>query len=192
MMKNLYPYYSINLILILSVLIITGCAKPIPSENMVPPPLGKEHHIYSGHLYRTISVGEVGGGQETNPMLFPDIGNPQLEKAIIKSLENNNYYALSSADAKYTLDVFLIEIDRPAQGGITMTVTTFVRYKITDNKDNNVIFDGIVTASDTKTGRDIFVATTRIRVAQEESMKKNITKFLTMLFSLNNKISSAE
>lgn len=189
MIKKLYPHSSILYLLVLSILLIVGCAKPIPPENMVPTQLGKEYLIYSGPLYKAISVGKVGGGKETNPAMFADIGDLELEKAIIKSLETSNYYALSKANTKYTLDVFLVEIARPSVG-ITSTVTIFVRYKITDIKDNNVVLDEIINASDTKKVSEIFVGVTRSRVAKEESMKKNITKFLAMLFSLNEEISS--
>lgn len=185
-----FLYNSIRLVILLFVtVILTGCLKPIPTENMIPTQIGNEYLIYSGLLYRSISVSKVGGGKETNPVMFSEIGNPELEKAIIKSLESNNYYASTTEDAKYTLNVFLVEIDRP-KGGFTTTITTFVRYKLTDDKNNKVVLDEIVKTSDTKTVGEVFSGVSRMRITQEESIKKNIAQFIKIIFSLNEKNST--
>lgn len=175
-----------TLLLLLAIVSLVGCVKPIPPENMIPTGLGEGYIIYEGPLYKAISVSDVGGGQETNPMQYSTIGNPELEKAIIKALATNNYYATSSDNSKYNLSVFLVEIDIP-MGGFTATVTTFVRYKLTEYKSQKVLLDEIIKTTETKTVSDVFTGFVRVRVAQEESMKSNIAKFIKILFSLNKK-----
>lgn len=184
-MKNLREGYSKKIILVLSfLLILSGCAKPIQPESMVPPQLVGKKAITKGNLYRNISVGKVGGGKKTNPMGFSAIGNPELEKAIIKSLEQNNFYTSRNETAEYTLDVFLVEVDNPP--GFTTTATIFVRYKLTENKNYNIVLDEIIKTSATKTVDEILIGEIRGRITQEESMQKNISKLLTMLYLLND------
>lgn len=190
MVENKYLPNSIKLVVLLfGVITLTGCSKPIPPENMIPTQMGNEFLIYSGPFYQSISVDNVGGGEETNPMMFSEIGNPELKKAIINSLRRYNYYALTAEDAKYILNVFLIDIKRPTEGYTTI-VTIFVRYKLTEIKNNKVVLDEIIKASDIKTVEEVFVGPTRLRITQQEAMKRNISEFIKMLFSLNDKVST--
>jgi hypothetical protein len=174
------------LIIALSSLIISACAKPIPSTHLIPNYLGNEFQINMGPLYKSICVESVGGGNKTSPMLYPDIGDAELNKALVDTLQTYHYLCSSEEDCKYKLSVFIVEIDRQRRG-FTMTVTTFVRYKILSKENDNIIYDEIVDASDTKTLKDASVGITRLRIAQEESMKKNIAKFINRLFLLNGK-----
>jgi len=166
-----------------SLLSIYSCAKPILAEKLIPYNLGNEYLIYSGPLYKSIVVDAVGGGQKTEPGMFSEIGNPELKEAIIRSLAQYNYLAFENKDGDYTLNVFLVEV---GSGGIyTITKTTFVKYKIINNKDNKVFYAEIIDASDTKTISDVYYGNTRGRIAKENSMKKNIAKFIEKLFLLN-------
>ena len=164
-----------------------GCPKPIAPEKMIPTQIGTEYLISSGPLYKSISVSNVGGGKETNPMMFSEIGNPELEEAIITSLKGYNYNALSTEDAKYKLNVFLVEIDRP-KSGFTTTITAFVRYKLSEIENNRTVIDEIIKTTDTKTAEEVFVGITRMRIAQEEAIKKNIIEFIKILFAFNKAI----
>jgi hypothetical protein len=49
-------------IFFMSLLLFSGCAKPIPSAHPIPIKPGIEHLIYSGPLYRAILVDNVGNG----------------------------------------------------------------------------------------------------------------------------------
>jgi len=167
--------------------ILTGCPKPIAPEKMIPTQIGTEYLISNGPFYKSISVSNVGGGKETNPMMFSEIGNPELEEAIITSLRGYNYHALSTEDAKYKLNVFLVEVDRP-KSGFTTTITAFVRYKLSEIENNRTVIDELVKTTDTKTGEEVFVGITRMRIAQEEAIKKNIIEFIKILFAFNKAI----
>ena len=146
------------------------------SESLIPEQVGNKFLIYSGPLYQTVSVGEVGGGNETNPLVHSDIGNAALKEAITRSLKINNYLSSSKETSKYALNVFLVEIDLP-QSGYTTTITTFVKYKLVDIKSKRVVF---VESVD-----DIFIGPTRLKIVQENAMKKNIALFLEKLLSIN-------
>jgi hypothetical protein len=65
-----------------------------------------------------------------------------------------------------------------------MTITTRVRYKLTDATDQSVLFDEVIMAPFTATVSDAFVAVTRVRVANEGSAKANIEQFLEKLSEL--------
>ena len=178
-------YFSLSLLLF-ALLFICSCAKPITSARMIPDHIGNDYQIHDGPLYNSIVVDQVGGGIRTDPMMWSQIGDPELREAIIRSLKENNYLA-NDNNGDYALNVFLIEVDQP-HSGYTITITTFVKYKVIKKKGNHVIYDEIIDASDTKTVGDVFNGNTRDRIAKENSMKKNLAKFLEQLFHLNNKI----
>jgi len=139
----------------------------------------------NGKFYKSISIGEVDGGEKTNPLHRSEIENDELEQAIKVSLEINNYLSSEGYPTKYKLDVFLLEVDRPRQG-FTITITTFIRYKLTDTTNNVLLFDTICSASDTKTFGDASIASTRFIIAQGDSIKKNISQLLSLLYKMNN------
>lgn len=168
--------------------ILGGCVQPIPPENLVPSNTADEYAISQGPLYRSIAIGKVGGGSETNPLMFSEIGSGELESAILSSLKANHFDAEDVRHPPYLLDVFLIEIDRPHGGAFTTTVTVFVRYKLTRLNDKKVVLDEIIKTSDTKTVNDIFVGLTRLKVTQETAMQKNIAEFLKMASALNRQL----
>lgn len=174
-------------IILISLPMFFGCAESIPSTNLIPTNLGNKSLIYNGPLYKAIEVDKVGGGSKPNLMGSPNIGTPELRQAIIQSLANNNYLSLNNENGDYTLNVFLIDIDRP-RGGFTMTVTTFVKYQVINDDNKNVIYDEIIDATDTKKFSDSFFGPTRLRITEEDSMKKNINKFIEQLFLLNKEL----
>ena len=77
----------------------------------------------------------------------------------------------------------MVEIDQPSFG-FDMTVTTHVRYVLTDTTINSVIYDEIIVAPHTATVGDAFAGVKRLRLANEGSGKKNIEGLLEKLSKL--------
>lgn len=178
-----------KILLLFAMIGFYGCATPISPGNLIPKHLGNEFSINNGPLHKAIYVNEVDGGSESNNIKFGDIGNVELREAISTSLKENNYLQVSNQITKYSLNIFLVEINQP-QPGFTMTVTTFIRYRLIDISNKNVIFDEIINASDTKTTNDAFFGPTRNIIAMEGSLKKNIAKLIEKLFSINKELST--
>jgi hypothetical protein len=89
----------------------------------------------------------------------------------------------SSTDAPYRLDVFLVDLKQPLSS-FTMIVDSFIRYKLSSTADGNVIYDDIITASDKATVDDAFYGPNRLKIANERSIRANITSFMERLYSL--------
>ncbi len=79
--------------------------------------------------------------------------------------------------------------------GFDMTVTTRIRYTLVDTHTNQVLLEEVIAAPHTATTGDAFVGTTRLRLANEGSAKKNIQNFLNRLAQLkieSNQVSLAQ
>ena len=68
--------------------------------------------------------------------------------------------------------------------GLDMTVTTTVQYILTDSGSGEVVLDKRVLTPYTATMGDAFVGTTRLRLANEGSARKNIEGLLDELSKL--------
>lgn len=194
MKRTVIMKYFVCSVIIVLLLICISCAKPITSAKLVPDNIPKEHMVNGGPLCRSIFVENVDGGKETHPLLFPDIGNPALKEAIIESLQASNYLSADRDASDYGLTVFLVEIDCPP-GGYSKTVTTFVRYKIIGKQSGGILYDEIIDAIDTKAwndgsyGKDVLAPAGEVfGLALENSMRKNIQKFIKELSLLNHKL----
>ena len=69
--------------------------------------------------------------------------------------------------------------------GLDMTVGSAVNYKIVRIADGKVVFDQIVSASYTAAFGDSILGVERLRLANEGSVKKNISKFISTISTLS-------
>lgn len=134
-------------------------------------------------MYHAIVIAEVGGGEETNPLLTSKVGNKELEDALRESMRQYGFLSNSNADAPYRLDVYLIDLKQPV-GGFTTIVDSFIRYKLISTSDGKIVYDDIITASYKATMDDAFVGVKRLKIANEKSIQANITAFMERLYSL--------
>ncbi len=131
-------------------------------------------------LKKQIDVESVSGGEKTNPAWTSEISNENFSLALKRSLD---HYGLFSAVGRYQLDVQMLDVDQPLFG-LDMTVTTRVRYSLTDMESNRVVIDEIVSAPYTATVGEAFLGAERLRKANEGSGKKSIQFLLERLAEL--------
>ena len=91
--------------------------------------------------------------------------------------------SVDTGKGKYELSVRLLELDAPS-GGLNMKVTTYVKYKLTNDETGEVILSKEVIAPYTATMGDSLYGVNRLRLANEGSVKKNIEEFLVELSKL--------
>ncbi len=154
-----------------------GCASGAKMENMV---FHGEQKEYSGEMKENLGLGEVSGGEKTNPAWTSEIDNEAFSGAVKKSLKSQGLY---SDNGKYQLEVKMLKVDQPLFG-LNLEVTTHVRYILSNTDNGSVVFDDTVIAPHTAGVGDAFAAVKRLRLANEGSAQKNIEGLLNKLTEL--------
>jgi len=108
------------------------------------------------------------------------ISNEAFQEAVIQSLKANDLY---SETGSYTLNIELQKVKQPIVG-ISMTVTTTVRYVLSDQANDRVLLDEVIVSPHTAKISDAFVGVTRLRLANEGSAKKNIEGLIEKIAKL--------
>ncbi|MCO4780424.1 MAG: hypothetical protein KC471_08550 [Flavobacteriaceae bacterium] len=154
-----------------------GCASGAKKENMAFHGDQKE---YSAELQKNLRLGEVSGGEKTNPAWTSEIDNEAFSGAVKESLKSQGLY---SDNGEYRLEVNMIKVYQPLFG-LDLKVTTHVRYILTNVNSGAVVFDDTVIAAHTAGVGDAFIAIKRLRLANEGSARKNIEGLLKKLLEL--------
>lgn len=155
-----------------------GCASGAKIENMS---FRGEQKSYSEEIKKNIELGNVDGGQKTNPLWTSEIGNEEFSAAVKETLELQGLY---SDSGKYVLKVKMVSVDQPLFG-LDLKVTTNVRYTLTDAASSQVVLDEFVQTPYTAGVGDAVIAVKRLRLANEGSARKNIENLLEKLSKLN-------
>jgi hypothetical protein len=175
----------VRLIFMIAMLgILSACATPARPGRMVPESALFPSYSSDSPLRNAIAISKVGGGEKTNPLLSSKVGDKELHETLRLSLSQCGLLSTPDVAAPFLLEVFLIELKQPP-GGLTMIVTSAMRYKLTRSCDNQVVYDDILTASYQATMGDAFYGPHRLKLATEGSIRANIATFLENLRSLN-------
>src|SRR5690606_22204088 len=169
----------IRLLIVLSSLIyLSGCASGAKMENMVYDGSAMQ---FDAELTNNTGLSAVTGGEKTNPAWTSEIDNEAFAGAVKESLLKQG---LLSGNGRYQLEVIMLEVDQPLFG-LDFTVTTHVKYILTDREnDGDVVLNETVVAPYTATIGDAFAAIKRLRLANEGSGKANIAGLLKALSEL--------
>lgn len=153
-----------------------GCATPARPEQMATQTMVERA---PAALLGKIAVGEVTGGKRTNPMLVAEVGNDQLRQALTLSLQQAGYLSPEPNAATITLTVGVVDVDKPS--GYTVTITTLIRYVLTNKEGGQHLFDELVTTSCTRGLSDDLSGMARGKHTEECAVRNNIAAFLTKL-----------
>lgn len=128
-------------------------------------------------LNSEIALGEVGGGQRTNPRIASNVGNAGFRKALRFSLERSGLY---SENGEFVLDAMILdEKVSKSLNGKKLSVKEKVRYILRERSSGETIYSANVAGNGSATSR-IHVKD-RLRAAKERAMKRNIENFLAAL-----------
>ena len=128
-----------------------------------------------------MGIAAITGGQETNPLLMSQVADGDFKAALKNSLLQNQLHAIGPE--KYTLNADISALDQPLIG-LDMSVTSKVHYKVTRAADKKVVFDKVVVATHTATFSDSALGVERLRLANEGSLRNNITSFIAEVSKL--------
>jgi hypothetical protein len=154
--------------------LLSACAQPSRPSSMVATATSQPSA--PSVMEDAIAIGQVAGGEETNPMWTSEISAESFRTALQQSLIN---YRLHSPNGPYQLNAVLMNVDQPLIG-LDMTVTTTVAYALVDRSEKEV-WSRTVTAPYTATMSDAFLGVERLRIANEGSAKENIRRALDAL-----------
>lgn len=152
-----------------------ACASAARPEAMAVLPSTITAAMPTERGYNAIRVTEVSGGGETNPMWLSNVSNAEFKTALESSLASANLFN-GAASAPMSLTASMIDLQRP-MAGFDLTVTSRVRYSVTDTS-GGIVFDDTIAASGTAGMGDSLMAVERLRMANEASIRENIKTFL--------------
>jgi hypothetical protein len=162
-------------------LALSACAAPAKVENMVTT-AGAAPAPANAAITEAICVTKVTGGQETNPMWTSEVDDAGFRAALEGSLRNNRLAAANAAGCRYDLGANVLGLAQPAFG-FDLLVTSHVNYSLLEHGSGNPYFLTTITAPYTATVNDAFAAVTRLRLANEGSIRTNIQMFLDELLA---------
>jgi hypothetical protein len=174
----------LQILLVLFIYTLVGCASGARYSAMIPD----DHSILpvpeNFFLKNAITLKEVTGGEETNPMWTSEVGGQELKKALEESLRRKQLLTPPNTGGKYNLSVNLEKVDQP-MFGFSFTVTSTADYLLRNNETKDITFDQKISASYTATFGDAAYGPTRLKLANEGSIRENIRQFIEKLLLLN-------
>ena len=170
------------LVMLVSFCMLNGCASNSGSAEMAYSGVEANKKPRDPALSHAITVSDVTGGQETNPLLSSQISNENFKEALKLSLEKANLHS-NSLGGKYKLNAKLIKLDQPFLG-LDLTVTAQVHYILKNSKTNQVIYNKNIDSSYTAKVSDSYVAITRLKMANEGAARANIQNLIEDLYGL--------
>lgn len=132
---------------------------------------------YPEMLMGNVSLGNISGGQTTNPLLTAKVSNGAFLEALEKTLSNEG---LLGSNGKYQIDANIMEVSSPMVG-LNMSATTRINYILLDKNSQALILDETLSTTETAKPGDAFVAAVRQRKAVEMSARENIKQLLQIL-----------
>lgn len=159
---------------VLLVALVAGCAAPADPVAMKPTTVTE---IKSKAAYRSaIQVVTVEGGKKTNPAWLSKISSEDFKLALEDTLQSVGYH---SKTGELQLNVKLLAVEQPI-AGFNITVTTVVEY-ILKRSDGKTVFSKTITTPYTAAFEEHLLGVTRLKKANEGSVRANIEAFLIAL-----------
>lgn len=163
---------------------VSGCASGARPTAMVAPLQAETMLPEDSPLHQAVVVGAITGGEETNPMWTSEVSNAAFRQALESSLDLATIKS-PSADAPLVVDATLVSVDQPLMG-FSITVTSTAEYAV-KALDGEEIWRTTVVAPYTAKMSDAFLGYERLRLANEGSIKANISSFVSQLVAESQK-----
>jgi hypothetical protein len=163
-----------NYLLMLSLLILSGCAQPIPGSEITPS-AGVLNQLGKGRYYKSIELGKIevkDGGQGKGAAY---IGTSTFHDAILSSLIQSHLYRVGKPT--YQLDAYMFEQEAPF-ALFNYTVTSKVNYKITSLATDKIVYEDTLSLPCTVRFFEEPNGAQRTYRASTCSAQENITHFL--------------
>ena len=159
--------------------LLSACASGAQIGQMVAAPGKVAVAEQTSPMYRAVTVGNVAGGEDTNPMWMSKVGSADFAEALRQTLTAHSMLG-KPEDSRYVLEANLKSLEQP-MFGLTLDVTSKVAYRLRDKKAGLTVIDEDVTATGSAGVSDAFAAVERLRISNERSIKNNIQDFMLRL-----------
>ena len=179
--KRIAGTWLAALALVCATSLLQGCATPASSVNMVAKIDARAPREAS--LKEGVSVRNVTGGSDTNPMWMSKVSNDDFKKALEDSLQSARLHN-GGVPARYQLDATLLRLDQP-MFGLDLTVTCAAQYDLLETGSGKRVFTKTITTPFTARVSDSFLAVERLRIANEGAVRENIQQFLREILDLD-------
>src|SRR6185503_4807276 len=166
---------------------LAACATAAKPEAMVATTTAAQAP-FPQTLQHAMCVRAVTGVQKTNALWVSKVDDQSFNIALSQSLSNAGL-AAPSPGCSFPVDVNLLGLSQPI-AGFDMTVTSHVNYKVFDPSGQPLVLATIDTPY-TADFSAAFVATERLRLANEGSIRTNISQFLDKLRQADVKVAAA-
>jgi hypothetical protein len=162
-----------------TVVILAGCASAAHKESMAAAPLAS-----TKKLPYTVAV-TTAGGQETGAMDSSNVANADLKAAIEESITRSNLFktVVQGKGGEYDLAVTVTQLQKPMFGG-AFTVTLETGWALVRTSDKAIVMRKAIKTSHTAEFSDSMVGVTRLRLAVEGAVRKNISEGLQSISDL--------
>lgn len=156
-----------------AVAVLAGCASPAHKENMVGAP-----SVATKKLPYSVTV-NTRGGLETGIADSSNVSNADLKAAIESSILSSQLFkqVVQGSRGDYELTVTVTQLSKPLFGG-AFTVTLETAWSLVKASDKSVAMRKSITASHTAELSDSLIGVTRLRLAVEGAVRKNIAQGL--------------
>lgn len=158
--------------------LLAACATPADPSAMVARPAATETPFPVADT-GAFCVGNVTGGEPTNPLWVSKVDNGGFRDALTQSLQLRQLLAASPTSCRYAVDANLLGLSQPTMG-LDLTVTAHVNYTVGKEGAAPLLAETITTPF-TATFGDSPIAIIRLRMANEGSIRGNISHFLDKL-----------
>jgi hypothetical protein len=163
------------------VALLTACATPARVEQMtVAAADSTRSAVASTPMREAVTLGQVSGGKETNPLWISNISSADFERALQASLQSAQLLAPGGRACRLTLTAQLLSLAQPAIG-LDMTVTASVLYTLVDCSTKKEIWVNTITLPYTAAFSDSLIGVERLKLANEGAARVNIRKLVELL-----------
>lgn len=175
-------YIPITLLAILA-LTLTGCATPARISGMVAS-YDTIQDPANAYLRDSIRIGQVTGGQDTNPMWTSQVDAVSFRAALEHSLQQAGLHNNTEL-ANHYLNAQLIELDQPLFGA-ALTVKATVRYQLIHAPSDQVIYERLIERAHTTRFSEAFMGVERLKLANEGAIRVNIEGLISDLYKITS------
>jgi hypothetical protein len=161
------------------VALISGCASPASSTNMTVRAAESTtlRQATPEAMKTNIAIKDVTGGKETNPAWVSNVSSSEFERALEDSLRAVGMLSGNRQSGRYQLVAHLSKLDQPLIG-FSMTVTSSVTYTLIERATGKTVWEMSIEAPYTAAVGDAFIGSERLRLANEGSIRQNISRLV--------------
>ncbi len=171
-------------------LALVGCAAPARVDQMqTSSSMATRTAAANSPLKDAITVKDVTGGKETNPMWVSNVSSSDFARALEASLKDAGLFSGNNQASKYMLVAHLQKLDQPLFGA-SLTVTATVQYSLVERSTNKEVFARTVSLPYTAAWNDAFLGSERLKLANEGAIRVNIQQLIDALLAA--KVSAAD